>query len=906
VSKQVTLIGTSSGSGSTPRDDTGDSRIDHSGGEAGRWSAEPAVRVGSRVGSRDGRTRPYFIQVHASQGVVHLVGTLQGTVPSSETHVIAREIAAGVAGVRSAVGELFGIDDAVESPSILTQVGVPVYAADGELGRLEAVVMSPRSRQVTHLVVAGRFLLAEADDSTLGPESAMRRLLVPARAVAHATADVVHLHVDRAAATRLPEYPEGEYVVPDPGWQPTFDYRREDIRLAVEASAHQLTSAAVEPIAASPEGPRRWRRSGKDVQPMQQPMKQPMQAPRGGMARWARSSLVQMLAGLFAYFLIQQLIVAPMATRAAEIPYSQFKADLRSGNVQTVTLGKDRIAGTLKDPANKDGKPFNVVAVEDPGLARELDAAGVEYQGQPSSDGGFLGVILGWLLPLGLMAGFYYFVILRGLRGMGGMKGGAGGIFSFGKSKAIPITGEQTGVTFGDVGGADEAVAELREVVDYLKHPAKYQRLGGRIPKGVLLVGPPGAGKTLLARATAGEAGVTFYSITGSSFVEMFAGVGAARVRDLFEQAKAGAPSIVFIDEIDAVGRQRSGASALNTHEEREQTLNQLLSEMDGFEANKGVIIMAATNRPEILDPALLRAGRFDRQVVVDVPDLVGREQILAIHLRNVQLSRDAVVATIARMTPGFTGADLANIVNEAALLAARRDKPTVTLRDFEEAIERVVAGLERRTRVMSESEKQVVAYHEAGHALVANLLPGADPVRKVSIVPRGKGALGYTLQLPTQDRYVLTQRELEARLAVLMGGRAAEELVFESPSTGASDDLARATDLARRMVAEFGMSPELGPVRYSGDGAGGYLGPDLRLQPGVSPETAACLDREIRRIVEEGLERARQLLRERRPALDGLAEGLLRKEVLDGEEMAAIVGRSVAPDGRTDLPAAA
>jgi cell division protease FtsH len=605
---------------------------------------------------------------------------------------------------------------------------------------------------------------------------------------------------------------------------------------------------------------------------------------------------------LLVFLLIRQFVVAPMASQTSEIPYSQFKSDLRMGNVLTVKVGSEQLTGTLKDATVPTGKPFYTVAVPDPDLLQQLEAAGIVYQGQPP-ESGLLGTILGLILPFALMAGFFYLVVLRGLRGMSSGKGGVGGMFSFGKSKAVPITGEQTGVTFADVGGADEAVGELREVVDYLKHPDKYQRLGGRIPKGVLLVGPPGAGKTLLARATAGEAGVAFYSITGSSFVGMFVGVGAARVRDLFEHAEAGAPSIVFIDEIDAAGRQRSGAGAMNTHEEREQTLNQLLSEMDGFEANRGVIIMAATNRPEILDPALLRAGRFDRQVVVDVPDLIGREQILNIHLRSVQLAADAVVATIARMTPGFTGADLANIVNEAALLAARSDKPQVTLRDFEDAIERVVAGLERRTRVMSDSERRVVASHEAGHALVANLLPGADPVRKVSIVPRGKGALGYTLQLPTQDRYILTQRDLEARLAVLMGGRAAEELVFDSPSTGASDDLARATDLARRMVAEFGMSPKLGPVRYSGAGALGYLGPDMQLQSGVSQETTACLDQEIRRIVEVALERARMLLKERRPTLDALAAGLLQKEVLDGEELALIIGRTHAPNGRVALP---
>ncbi len=581
--------------------------------------------------------------------------------------------------------------------------------------------------------------------------------------------------------------------------------------------------------------------------------------------------------------MLMQQVVGP-AGPATEISYSQFKSELRNDQVKSVTVSKERITGTLQD-----GKRFSVVAVEDPDLTRELEAHKVEYRGEVASEeGSSLARVLGWLMPLALLFGLYYFMMKR-------MGGGAGGVLSFGKSKARQIKGEQTGVSFRDVGGADEAVDELREIVGYLKDPARYGRLGGKIPKGVLLAGPPGTGKTLLARATAGEAGVPFYSISGSEFVEMFAGVGAARVRDLFEQAKANAPCIVFIDEIDAVGRRRSGANSMMSHEEREQTLNQLLAEMDGFEANKGVIIMAATNRPEILDPALLRAGRFDRQVVVGVPDLVGRQQILAIHLGKVQLSPEVSAETVARMTPGFSGADLANIVNEAALLAARRGDAAVTQRHFEEAIERVVAGLEKRTRVMSEKERRVVAYHEAGHALVANLLPAADPVHKVSIIPRGKGALGYTLQLPTQDRYLLTRQELEARLAVLLGGRAAEELAFGDPSTGASDDLARATDLARRMVAEFGMSDKLGPVRYSVEG-GAFLGTELQLGAGVSPETAACLDREIRRIVEESEARARRLLERNRSALEGLAEGLLAREVLDEEEIRAVMGRSVAP----------
>ena len=594
--------------------------------------------------------------------------------------------------------------------------------------------------------------------------------------------------------------------------------------------------------------------------------------------RRVRFSIIYLTAALVALVLFQLFVAGPMETRREEIPYNQFRAELRARTVQNVTVGSDRIVGVFKD-----GRQFNVVPVSDPDLVKELEAAGVEYRGQPTGDRLLLQVITAWVVPIALIASLWFFVFRR--------LGGAGGIMTFGKSKATAVRGEQTGITFQDVGGADEAVAELKEIVDYLKNPKKYQALGGRIPKGVLLVGPPGTGKTLLARATAGEAGVTFFSIDGSSFVEMFAGVGAARVRDLFEQAKANAPCIVFIDEIDAVGRQRSGASSPHTHEEREQTLNQLLAEMDGFETNRGVIIMAATNRPEILDPALLRAGRFDRQIAVDVPDLVGREQILNVHMRHVKLAPGVDAGTVARMTPGFSGADLANIVNEAALLAARRARTEVTLTDFEEAIERVVAGLEKRTRVMSERERQVVAHHEAGHTLVANLTPGADPVHKVSIVPRGKGALGYTLQLPTQDRYVLTQPELEARLAVLLGGRAAEKLVFGDPSTGASDDLARATDLARRMVAEFGMSPALGPVRYASDGTG-YLGPNLQLQTGVSAETAACLDREVRRLVEEAESRARQLLEAQRPALDGLAGALLEREVIGDEEIEAIVAR--------------
>ena len=471
-----------------------------------------------------------------------------------------------------------------------------------------------------------------------------------------------------------------------------------------------------------------------------------------------------------------------------------------------------------------------------------------------------------------------------------GRRRGAGGIFSFGKSKARLIQGEQTGVTFQSVGGAGEAVDELREITEYLKNPARFQRLGGRMSKGVILVGSPGTGKTLLAKATAGEAGAPFFSVSASEFVEMFVGVGASRVRDLFEQAKKAGPSIIFIDELDAIGGRRAGAGAMGAHEEREQTLNQLLAEMDGFESQHGVIVMAATNRPEVLDPALLRPGRFDRQITVDLPDVVGRQEILNIHARAVTLAADVDLQAVARITPGFSGADLENVVNQAALAAARQDKAAVEMADFDEAIERVVAGSERRTRAMNPWEKQTVAVHEAGHALVASLLPGTDPVHKITIVPRGR-ALGYTMQRPIEDRYLLSQSELRARLAVMLGGRAAEALTFDEVSTGASDDLARATDLARRMATEFGMSPALGPVRLAGDPQAAFLGPQAwGLDSRVSQETASQVDAETRRLVEEALETASALLAAHRSTLDRLAERLCEHETVNGSEVTAML----------------
>jgi cell division protease FtsH len=430
---------------------------------------------------------------------------------------------------------------------------------------------------------------------------------------------------------------------------------------------------------------------------------------------------------------------------------------------------------------------------------------------------------------------------------------------------------------------------ELREVTEFLKNPSRFQRLGGRMPKGVLLVGPPGTGKTLLARATAGEAGVPFYSLSGSEFVEMFVGVGASRVRDLFDQAKENAPSIVFIDEIDAIGGRRGGAGAMGSHEEREQTLNQLLAEMDGFETNEGVIVMAATNRPEVLDPALLRPGRFDRQITVDLPDLVGRERILRIHAAAVELSHSVDLQTVARITPGFSGADLANLVNEAALMASRQAKEAVEMEDFDLALERIVTGSSQRTQAMNPKEKEVVAYHEAGHALVASLLPGTDPVHKVSIVPRGR-ALGYTWQRPTEDRHLMEEGELMARLAVLLGGRAAEVLTFDQPSTGAADDLSRATDIARRMVTEYGMSPKMGPVRLAADPQAAYLGGGRGLDARVSPRTATEVDAETRRIVERALTTAWDLLDHNRGALERIADRLQEQETLHAEELAQIV----------------
>jgi cell division protease FtsH len=595
----------------------------------------------------------------------------------------------------------------------------------------------------------------------------------------------------------------------------------------------------------------------------------------------ARTWISSLLVNLVLLWLFQEFVLQPMLIRETQIPYSEFKAKITSGEIVEVTLGQERIVGTLKNPDATDETnaviPFTTNAVPDgdPTLIPALDKAGVEYSVSepPSPLGNFL---LAYGLPLALIAGIYYY----GYRQMGA--GAMGGMFGVGKSKATEVKPETVGITFKDVGGADEAITELQEVIQFLKSPEKFSGLGGRIPKGVLLVGPPGTGKTLLAKATAGEAGVPFFETSGSEFVEMFVGVGAARVRDLFEQARKAAPAIIFIDEIDAIGQSRANGVRMGNNDEREQTLNQLLSEIDGFRAEKDkpVIIMAATNRPEVLDQALLRAGRFDRQITVSAPDLTGRLQILRIHTKNIKLSPDFDVDRAARMTPGFSGADLENVVNEAALLAARRGAAAVTMQDFEAAIERVVAGPEKRTRVMNEQERTTVAYHESGHALVAELVPHGDPVAKVTIVPRGRGALGYTMQLPTEDRYLMTREELEDRIAIMLGGRAAEQVVFGMISTGASNDIQRASEMARQMVMEYGMSEKLGNVRYATQQYQ-FLSGDTTAN--ASPETLKIIDEEVKRIIEEQYQRAQQLLNEHRAALERLTKQLLETETVDG-----------------------
>ncbi|MGI9658955.1 MAG: ATP-dependent zinc metalloprotease FtsH [Gaiellaceae bacterium] len=619
----------------------------------------------------------------------------------------------------------------------------------------------------------------------------------------------------------------------------------------------------------------------------------------GGSRRWLVALLV--FGAFVAFIIVMSQVFDGGGPPRESISYSTFLDHVRDDRVIEVTIESTQIDGAYREEGTEMAftttRPPDVI---DDDLLNELEAHGVDVEG--SSEGGGVSAFvsaLGWLLPMFLLIGVWIYIMRR----MAG--GGGAGAMKFGRSKAKIVDRSDLHTSFDDVAGVDEAVEELGEIVDFLRSPEKYQRLGGHIPKGVILVGPPGTGKTLLARAVAGEASVPFFTITGSGFVELFVGVGAARVRDLFEQAKASAPCIVFIDEIDTIGRSRAGPTGgFGAHEEREQTLNQLLAEMDGFDPSSGVIIMAATNRPEVLDPALLRAGRFDRQVVIDRPDRRGRAAILRVHTRHVNLALDVDLRTLAARTPGFAGAELANVVNEAALLSARKGLDTVGMRELEEAIDRVSIGLERRSRIVGEQERDRVAHHEIGHALVALLLPHADPVHCVSIVPRGAMALGTTQQLPAEDRYVITEPELSDRLAVLMGGRAAERLVYGDVSTGAQNDLREATALARRMVEEFGMSTEIGPLTLSRQGGFSPLEP--RQTDVASPELASLADREVRRLLDGAEERATGLLAKHNDVLESLSALLLEHETLEGEELSDALNDRLGGDAYFPAPRSA
>ena len=564
-------------------------------------------------------------------------------------------------------------------------------------------------------------------------------------------------------------------------------------------------------------------------------------------------------------------------TATSEISYSSFLDKVDGGEIRDVTIAGEYISGKLSS-----GKPFKSIAPSDPDLVKSLRAKGVNIVAKPMRENGILTSILGWV-PFILLIGVWIFFMRQ-------MQSSSGKAMGFGKSKAKLLTERQGKVTFEDVAGIEEAKEDLEEVVEFLKDPQKFQRLGGKIPKGALLVGPPGTGKTLLARAVAGEAGVPFFTISGSDFVEMFVGVGASRVRDMFEQGKKNAPCIIFIDEIDAVGRHR-GAGLGGGNDEREQTLNQLLVEMDGFEANEGVILIAATNRPDVLDPALLRPGRFDRQVVVPNPDVKGREKILEVHMRNVPLAPDVDPKILARGTPGFSGADLANLVNEGALLAARRDKRMVTMADLEDAKDKVMMGAERKSMAMSEEEKTLTAYHEGGHAVVALKVPATDPVHKATIIPRGR-ALGMVMQLPTGDKYSMKYKQMTSRMAILMGGRVAEELIFgaENITSGASSDIEQATKLARAMVTQWGYSPKLGTVSYGENQEEVFLGHSVARNQNTSESTAQIIDEEIRRLVDEGYAEATKILKRNKKGLEAVAQALLEFETLTGDEIASIL----------------
>ncbi len=599
------------------------------------------------------------------------------------------------------------------------------------------------------------------------------------------------------------------------------------------------------------------------------------------MEKHHKFSIWYVLLGIWFVLILNNLIAQSIGpTRLA---YSEFLNKLRDDKVREIAIGEQTISGTLIDDQGKDVS-FTTVKVN-PDLAKELEGHNIKFRGEIEST--FFRNLLSWVIPIFLFVGVWYFMMKR--------MGPGAGVMQFGSSRAKVYAEEEIPTRFADVAGVDEAKEELEEVVSFLRQPDKYSRLGGRLPKGVLLVGPPGTGKTLLARAVAGEAKVPFFSISGSEFVELFVGVGAARVRELFSQAKQKAPCIIFIDELDALGKAR-GMAVIGGHDEREQTLQQLLVEMDGFDPRVGVIIMAATNRPETLDPALLRAGRFDRQVLVDKPDLNGRIAILEVHAKRITLARDVNLEMLAQRTPGLSGADLENILNEGALLAARANRDEVTMADLEEAVDRIVGGLEKKNRVINTHEKSVVAHHETGHALVAALTPKTDRVHKISIIPRGIAALGYTEQRPTEDRYLMSQSELEARIDVLLGGRVAEKLAFGEVSTGAANDLMRATDMARAMLTQYGMGQTLGPVTYSRRNQPIFLPNDATMAPPpaeFSEATAAALDQELRGFLQKRQERVEDLLANHRAALDTVAAALLDKEVLDGKEFYELAGLS-------------
>jgi cell division protease FtsH len=599
-------------------------------------------------------------------------------------------------------------------------------------------------------------------------------------------------------------------------------------------------------------------------------------------------NLAYILLAFFGVMLVQDWWVRSQAV--ATLPYSEFQRLVREDKVAKVIVSQDQLSGELKEPL--EGKRRFVTVRVDPEMAKDLDAHGVVYAGRFESE--IVPLILSWVLPIALFVGVWMFLGRRMAKQLGGP---GGGLMAIGKSKAKVYVETDTKVTFADVAGVDEAKDELREIVSFLKDPKGHGRLGARMPKGVLLVGPPGTGKTLLAKAVAGEASVPFFSISGSEFVEMFVGVGAARVRDLFLQARAKAPAIIFIDELDALGRARAAMSGFGGgHDEKEQTLNQLLVELDGFDPTAGIVLLAATNRPEVLDPALLRAGRFDRQVLVDRPDRIGRLAILKVHSAKVLLDETVALDEVAQLTPGFTGADLANLVNEAALVATRHGGEKVSMEDFNLAIERIVAGLEKKNRLLNPREREIVAHHEMGHALVAAALPGADSVHKISIIPRGIGALGYTIQRPTEDRYLMTREELENKMAVLLGGRAAAHLVFGHLSTGAADDLSKATEIARSMVTRYGMGG-LGPVTYETE-PNAFLGMPGGSRRLYAEETAREIDVAVRGLVESAFGRARGILLANRPLLDESAKALLVRETLAGADLLALLGRV-----RADVP---